>query len=135
LAIFFACFCRKSNDDREANEHLDESKINLENDEEYLHLTDKSLFTYRPRVRIDRLNEAQIACARLRRIKEIQMWSIIHEALIFFSFLTVLSVMTYTNRHIDSFLQVDHLKKYFTNSRQIGLDYAKVCLILKFIFL
>ncbi len=39
LAIFFAFFCRKSDDDKEANEHLDENKIDLDNDEEYLHST------------------------------------------------------------------------------------------------
>ena len=37
LAIFFACFCRKSNDDKEANEFLDNNQIDLDNDEEYLH--------------------------------------------------------------------------------------------------
>jgi hypothetical protein len=37
FAIFFAFFCRTSNDDEEANEYLDETKLDLENDEEYLH--------------------------------------------------------------------------------------------------
>lgn len=37
LAIFFAFFCRKSNDDKEADEYLDENQINLDADEEYLH--------------------------------------------------------------------------------------------------
>ncbi len=39
LAIFFAFFCRKPDDDKEANEHLVEDKIELDNDEEYLHST------------------------------------------------------------------------------------------------
>jgi polycystin 1L2 len=45
LAIFFAFFCRKVNDDKEANEHLDDNQLNLDNDEEYLHLT-KGLFSF-----------------------------------------------------------------------------------------
>jgi len=40
LAIFFAFICRKSNDDEEANEYLDENTLNLEKDEEYLHSTE-----------------------------------------------------------------------------------------------
>ncbi len=44
LAIFFAFFCRKPNDDLEANEHLSEDKIELDNDEEYLHSTKVCFF-------------------------------------------------------------------------------------------
>ncbi len=48
LAIFFAFFCRKSNDDddKEAKEYIDENQIDLDNDEEYLHLTEVCLFFY-----------------------------------------------------------------------------------------
>ena len=38
LAIFFAFFCRKSDDDQEAKEVLDDGQVDLDNDEEYLHL-------------------------------------------------------------------------------------------------
>ena len=131
MAIFFACFCRKSNDDKEAHEFLHEDKINLDNDEEYLHITDdKSLFTYRPRVRIDRLNQAQIAVARHQRLKEVQMWSLIREASMYICFITVLSVLAYSNRRPDSYLQVDHFRKYFLNTRQFDLDYTQVCFII-----
>jgi hypothetical protein len=38
LAIFFACFIRKSDDDEEAAEYLDnDTYSNLNNDEEYLY--------------------------------------------------------------------------------------------------
>ena len=37
LAIFFAFFCRKSNEDQEAKELFDEGQLDLGNDEEYLH--------------------------------------------------------------------------------------------------
>ncbi len=42
LAIFVAFFCRKSDEDTEANEYLDDTQYDLENDEEYLHLTQVS---------------------------------------------------------------------------------------------
>ena len=135
LAIFFACFCRKSNDDKEANEFLNDDKINLENDEEYLHLADnKSLFTYRPRPRIDRLNQAQVAAARHQRLKEVQMWSFIREASMYICFITVLSVLVYTSRRPDSYLQVDHFRNYFLNTRQPDLDYTQVCFFIIYSF-
>ena len=44
LAIFFACFCRKSDDDKEAKEYLSEEQIELNDDEEYLHSSKRSIF-------------------------------------------------------------------------------------------
>ena len=43
MAIFFACFCRNSHDDKEANEYLDDHQLDLENNEEYLHSIKVSL--------------------------------------------------------------------------------------------
>jgi len=37
LSIFFAFFFRNSNDDKEAKEYIDDNRIDLNNDEEYLH--------------------------------------------------------------------------------------------------
>ena len=129
LAIFFACFCRKSHDDdQEANEHLYEEQIELNDDEEYLHSSSKrSFFDYRPPVRIERLNEAQVASARQQRFKEIHMWSILREAFTYLCFLFLLFLITYSNRTQHSFLQVNHLRKYLLNSRQNQLDFNKVC--------
>jgi hypothetical protein len=47
LAIFFACFCQNSNEDKEASEYLDDNQVDLDNDEEYLHSTEVSIFVYR----------------------------------------------------------------------------------------
>jgi len=44
LAIFFISFCPKTDDDKEANEYLDEHRIELDPDEEYLHLTKVCFF-------------------------------------------------------------------------------------------
>lgn len=42
LAIFFAFFCAKPNDDKEAHEFLDDHPVGLDHDEEYLHDTQVS---------------------------------------------------------------------------------------------
>jgi hypothetical protein len=46
LAIFFACFCRNSNEDKEADEYLDDNQVDLDNDEEYFHSIEVSVFVY-----------------------------------------------------------------------------------------
>ena len=127
LAVFFACFCRKSDDDKAAKEHLSEEQIELNNDEEYLHSSKRSIFNYQPPVRIERLNEGEIAHARHQRLKEVHMWSILREAFTYLGFLSLLFVITYSNRSENSFHQVDHLRKYLLNPRQTQLDFNKVC--------
>ena len=44
LAIFFAFFFGNSNDDKEANEHLDDNQIDLDNDEDYFHSIEVCLY-------------------------------------------------------------------------------------------
>ncbi len=44
MTIFFACFIRNTNDDKEATEYLDDDDLGLANDEEYLHSIEVSLF-------------------------------------------------------------------------------------------
>jgi len=55
------------------------------------------------------------------------MWLIIRETFIYLSFLLILFIITYSNQNSNSSLQVNHLRKYLLNSRQIDLDYTKVC--------
>ena len=88
------------------------------------------MFIYRPRVRADRLNEAQVASARDQRLREIHMWSILHEIFTYICFFSLLSIVVYSNRSPDAFLQVNHLRKYFLNSRQTDSDYTKVRFLL-----
>ena len=84
------------------------------------------MFTYRPPNRTNRLNEAEIACARQRRLKEVTMWSILRESSVYLSFLIILFILTYSNKSFQAYYQVDHLEKYFHNSRQPTLDYMQV---------
>jgi hypothetical protein len=55
------------------------------------------------------------------------MWLIIRETFIYLSFLLILFIITYSNQNSNSSLQFNHLRKYLLNSRQINLDYTKVC--------
>ncbi|CAF4382969.1 unnamed protein product, partial [Adineta steineri] len=75
LAIFFAFFCHKSNDDKEANEYLDDDdQFDLNDNQEYLHsIKVNSLFLYRSPIRANRLNKGEIISARNKRLKEIYM--------------------------------------------------------------
>ncbi|CAF1667400.1 unnamed protein product, partial [Adineta ricciae] len=128
LAIFFACFCSKSNDEnREANEWLDDNSVDLNYDEEYLHeKKDENLFTYRNPIRANRLTENEVISLREERLKEIEMWSMIREIVVYLTFLLFLFIFVYSDRDLNSFLQVNHLRKYFLNTRQENLDFTKI---------
>ncbi|CAF1362531.1 unnamed protein product [Adineta ricciae] len=127
LAIVFACFYQKSNEDKEAIEYLHDT---LDNDDEYLHsMNEKSLFTYRPRIRANRLNIHEVACARRERLKEIRMWLFIQDGLIYLCFLILLYFLTYLNPQTNSYFQVNHLRNYFLNFRQTNCDYTKISTI------
>ncbi|CAF4003433.1 unnamed protein product [Adineta steineri] len=128
LVIFFICFCRNSNDEKETSEYINEDdEFNLSNDEEYLHsLEYHSIFSSPSSKSINRLNENEIAYARDQRLKEIQMWAIIREYLIYFIFAILVFVITYSNREQHSFYQVNHLRAYFLNERQTTTDYNNI---------
>ncbi|CAF1690614.1 unnamed protein product [Adineta ricciae] len=124
--VVFAFFCQKSHDDQEAMEYLDENELHLERDEEYLHENNLSLVDSRSTIVHARLTDAEVASARDRRLKEMQMWSILREALVYLIFFSTLSVLIYSQTQLNSFLQVDHLRKYLCNPRQPDLDYQQV---------
>ncbi|CAF4285211.1 unnamed protein product, partial [Adineta steineri] len=125
LAIFFAFFCRKPNDDKEANEYLNDDQFDLNDDEEYLHsMKVNSLFLYRSPIRANRLNKGEITFARDQRLKEIYMWSILREIFIYSCFLSLLCIVTYSNHHPNASLQVNHLRNYFLDS-----DYTQISTI------
>ncbi|UJR25703.1 hypothetical protein I4U23_007054 [Adineta vaga] len=130
LAILFACFCGKSNDDKEANEFLDDNQIDLDYDEEYLHsMEDNVLYTNRSSSRVNRLDDGEVDWARNQRLKEIHMWAIIREVAIYIWFLSLLYIVIYANRNSNSYLPVKHLRSYFFNSRQNNMDYTKISTI------
>jgi hypothetical protein len=54
------------------------------------------------------------------------MWSIIREIFIYLCFLCFLNVITYSNMNSNGFYQVNHLRKFILNKRQIDQDYTKV---------
>jgi hypothetical protein len=78
---------------------------------------------------VNRLDESEVAYARQERLKDVQMWSIIREFVLYFIFLSLIFMITYSNHDQNSFLQVNHLRKYFLNTRQVDMDYTKVCCV------
>ncbi|CAF3754605.1 unnamed protein product [Adineta steineri] len=128
LVIFFICFCRNSKDDKETSEYINEDdEFNISNDEEYLHsLEYHSLFSSQSRKSINRLNENEITNARDQRLKEIQMWAIIREFIICFTFAILVFIITYSSLEQHSFYQVNHLRAYFLNERQTSADYTQI---------
>jgi hypothetical protein len=54
------------------------------------------------------------------------MWSIIREILTYLCFLSLLYSVTYSNLNPNGFYEVNHLKKFILNSREIDEDYTTV---------
>ncbi|CAF1272127.1 unnamed protein product [Adineta ricciae] len=130
LIVFFGVCWRKAFDDEEIKDYFDNQPIELDRDEEYLHMIRRtSIFIYRNPVYFNRLNKTEVACAREIRLKEIQMWTIVNEALMYLGFLILLYSLVYSNHFSNSFYQVDHLRKYLTNSRQIDANFSKISTI------
>jgi hypothetical protein len=77
-------------------------------------------------VRANRLDQGEIAWARAKRLKEIQMWSIIREFFAYFGFLSLLFLLAYSNANVHSFYEVQHLREVFHHTRQMDNDYTKV---------
>ena len=76
--------------------------------------------------RAARLDHGEVARAREKRLKEIQMWAIIREFFTYFFFLTLLFLLTYSHSNDNAFYQVQHLKRTFLDTRQSDSDYTKV---------
>ena len=122
IAIFFAFFCRNSTDTKEENEYIDDDRIEIDND----HSTYSSPQVSRSSKSINRLTEKELAYAREQRLKEIEMWSIIREFALYAIFLTLICLITFSNRDERSFYQAKHFRKYLLNTRQADRDYTQV---------
>ena len=84
------------------------------------------MFSLQSRTHVKRLGDNEIAEAREKRLKDIQMWLIIREFTLHIIFSTLIFVITYANCEQNSFHQVKHLRSYFFNTRQTTLDYTQV---------
>ncbi|CAF1279323.1 unnamed protein product, partial [Adineta ricciae] len=130
LAIFFACFFRKSTSETEPAGLLGDDQVDLAADEEYLHtFQKKSLFVHPSSIRAQRLSDHQISQLRDDRLKEIQIRNVIREMVLYVCFLVVLCAVIYSNRDSSAYYQVDHLRKYLLDSRQENLDFTKIATI------
>jgi hypothetical protein len=106
-------------------EHIDgNNHLDLMDDEEQIE--SKPLFINRSRTRANRLNDAEVEEARSRRVKEVQMWSILREIFSYLCFLWIVYTLSYSNRDNNAFVQVNHLRNYFLNIGHNRYDYTKV---------
>jgi polycystin 1L2 len=125
MAIFFALVVRRDDDDMII--HQDDDDIFLEGDEEYLHaFDDGSLLTFRAKTGHIPLTQGELAYARDRRLKEIQMWEIFRELLAYATFLWILYVVSYSNRNSNSFYMVQHLQQDFLSLNNATTDFTQV---------
>ena len=99
---------------------------------DYVNSVEICLFSSESSKRINRLSKNQIEFAREQRLQELEMLQIFKEVFIYFLFALLVFLITYSNQEQNSFLQVQHLQKYFLNRRQTQLDYTKVCLKIEF---
>jgi hypothetical protein len=130
LAVFFALFIRNLNndDDDEMTEHIDSAHhVSLmQNKEQYDRNKDTSIFISRSHTRANRLTKYEVEEARSRRLRNIQMWSIIREILSYLFFLWIIYAISYSNRNENAFRQVNHLRRFFMNIGHVNHDYTKV---------
>ena len=81
------------------------------------------MFISRPTIRTVRLDDNQLIFARNQRIKEIRMWSIVHESLVYFSLFSIIWILIIRTQHPHAFQQVKHLKTYF---QKPNFDYKQI---------
>ena len=144
MAVFFALFVRASAKDKEAAEYLDDTDLDLGDDEEHLHslqvrmplthrqsfnlclLQNGSPFDRRSVSAADRLSEGEIAQARDLRLKQLQMRSILREIITYFTLLFLASVVVYASVNPSAFSQVKHFRQFFLNTRKNDRDFTQV---------
>ena len=131
LTVFIACVKRKSagDDDKETSIQLDDSEaIYLNDDEEYLHSMNHPLSTIRKNVCSTRLNQAQVAEARDKRLQSYRMWQAVREMLGFIFLAFTIFTLSYLDRDPNASFQVTHLRNLFLNIGKASKDFTQVCL-------
>ena len=77
-------------------------------------------------MRANRLDQAEVTWLREKRLREIHMWAVIREFCIYMIFVTLLYLVTYSSVNVHGFREVQHLRKYFHNTRQPDYDFTQV---------
>ncbi|CAF1029872.1 unnamed protein product [Adineta ricciae] len=86
----------------------------------------KSLFTRPASFPVHCLNEGEIVRLRDERLRQMQMWSVIHGIMLYVCCLSLAYVLIYSSRDSNAFYQVHHLRRYFLNPTQADLDYKNI---------
>ena len=113
---------RSSNDDEQGSEHF-ENSAHLAADEEYLHSTKHvSPLACRP----IRRESSAVVLLREQRLREVKMWAMVREVVTYFCFLLLINLLASSRLDTNSFVQVDHLRHLFLNTRQSQCDYTRI---------
>ena len=143
IALFFACFMRRSKEDKQADEYLEECHdAHLARDEEYLpfaevrftltsscthsRLQDVSTFADRARSRPVRLEPNEVTLLREQRLRDMKMREMIREVLTYCCVLVLINLFASSRLDSNSSTQVNHLRRLFLNTRQNQHDYTQV---------
>ncbi|UJR17607.1 hypothetical protein I4U23_004503, partial [Adineta vaga] len=105
----------------------DDDDFELCIDEEHSHATEiKKSRRSRWQKTICRLRGKELDEARQLRLNEIKTWISLREFFVYFCFLSMLYVLTYSNQNQNAFLQVKHLQNYFFNEGDLYYDYTNI---------
>lgn len=123
LTIFSTFFFRhrrtnNNNVDQEAQEYLIENTIELESNSNN-NKTD-SVSIQQRRLYKDRFIKKQLTLARLQRMQDVHMWSIVRQTIIYTIFFLLLCLIVYPNRNENAFHQVKHLRKFFKFNQHLS---------------
>ena len=118
LAIFFACCSRKTDEDPQVADYLDDD---LEIDEQ-----NDSPFHIQPVARPRRLDPQTLAKVRQERLREMKMWSIIQEIILHLCFVFFANVVVYSQFQPNASYHVQHLHSFFSSRRHTSMNYQQV---------
>ncbi|KAK7111823.1 hypothetical protein V1264_011390 [Littorina saxatilis] len=128
IAIFLSLLVKNPGEEDEEDEALDEETTRLAKDEIPLH--DMNADTYgaaRPRkIGYKPPDRKELDAARERRLKEIQMWAIVREVVVYSFFLWILLVISYRQRNGDTFLYKDTMERVFIKNNESDIDFGKI---------
>nr|KAG5709464.1 hypothetical protein BaRGS_023146 [Batillaria attramentaria] len=127
VAIFLSLIIKNPGEEEEEDEAHDEETTKLANDEIPLHTMNDAFGHARPRkIGYKPPDRAELEAAREKRLKEIQMWSVVREVIVYAFFLWILLVISYRNRNANTFLYKDTMERVFIKNNLTDVDFEKV---------
>ncbi|PVD37765.1 hypothetical protein C0Q70_00366 [Pomacea canaliculata] len=127
MAIFMSLIIKNPGDD-EDEEEIDEETTKLASDEIPLHpMNSESYGAARPRkIGYKPPDRRELEAARDRRMKEIQMWSVVREVIIYSFFLWILMLISYRTSNSNTFLYKDTMERIFITNVDTDVDFSSI---------